>query len=612
VSDELLPYYNRELAFIRDMGAAFADAHPKIAGRLRLGPDGSKDPHVARMIEAFAYLNARTRHKLDDDFPEVSEALLGVLYPHYLAPTPSAAIIRFVLDRKQGELTTGYRIPRGATIETEGIEGQPCRFRTCYPTTLWPIELKLAELRAAPYSAPPVRLSPAPVAMVRLQLDCLSDKIAFSGLPLDSLRFFLRGQSQYVYDLYELLLNNTVAVAVAAGPGDPEPRMLDPNCLRPVGFDRDEGLLEYSPRTFWGYRLLSEYFAFPEKFLFLDIAGLTPAVLSKLGPRMEIFLYVNRHSTDLERNVNQETFQLGCCPMINLYKQRAEPITITHTEPQYRVVPDARRPRAHEVYSVDRVVATSPDGEEEEFLPFYSVKHARAAGQQRRFWYASRRAVEFAGGQVDHGTEVFLSLVDLDFRPSTPGEWTLDVETTCVNRDLPSRLPFGGGQPLLQLASGGPIAQIQCLTQPTATLRPALRHGTVWRLISHLSLNHLSLAENVEGADALREILKLYDVADSAETRALIQGVVGVSCRRVVGRAGGPVSAGFCRGLEVTLKFDEEKYTGGGVFLFASVLERFLGLYVSVNSFTKTVATTTKREEPLRRWPPRAGEQVLL
>ncbi|MCU0875373.1 MAG: type VI secretion system baseplate subunit TssF, partial [Pirellulaceae bacterium] len=176
----------------------------------------------------------------------------------------------------------------------------------------------------------------------------------------------------------------------------------------------------------------------------------------------------------------------------------------------------------------------------------------------------------------------------------------------------PSRLPFGGGQPLLQLASGGPIAQIQCLTQPTATLRPALRHGTVWRLISHLSLNHLSLAENVEGADALREILKLYDVADSPETRALIQGLVGVSCRRVVGRAGGPVSAGFCRGLEVTLKFDEEKYTGGGVFLFASVLERFLGLYVSVNSFTKTVATTTKREEPLRRWPPRAGEQVLL
>ncbi len=612
MSDELLPYYNRELAFIRQMGAEFAQAHPKIAGRLRLGPEASKDPHVARLIEAFAYLNARTHHKLDDDFPEVSEALLGVLYPHYLTPTPSAAIVRFELDRQQGELTTGYRIPRGALIETEPIEGQPCRFRTCYPTTLWPIELKQAELRSAPFTAPAVRLKPPAVAVVRLQLDCLSDKVSFSKLPLGSLRFFLKGQSQYVYDLYELLLNNTVAVAVAGGPGDPQPHVLSRDCLQPVGLHRDEGLLDYLPRTFWGYRLLSEYFAFPEKFLFFDITGLTPGVLSRLQRRMELFLYVNRHSPDLERNVNQDTFQMGCCPMVNLYRQRAEPITLSHTVTQYRVIPDARRPRSHEVYSVDRVVATSPDGREHEFLPFYSVKHARATQPQQQFWYASRRPAGYAAGQADYGTEVFLSLVDLEFRPSSPGDWTLDVETTCLNRDLPHRLPFGGGQPLLQLASGGPIARVACLTAPTSTLRPALRHGTVWRLISHLSLNHLSLTDNVDGADALREILMLYDVADSPETRALIEGLVGVSCQRVVGRSGGSVSAGFCRGLEVTLKFDEEKYTGGGVFLFASVLERFLGLYVSINSFTRTIATTTKREEPLRQWPPRAGEQVLL
>jgi len=612
MSDELLPYYNRELAFIRNMGAEFAEAHPKIAGRLRMAADGTTDPHVDRMIEAFAYLNARTRHKLDDDFPEVSESLLGVLYPHYLAPIPSMSIVQFVLDRQQGELTTGYRIERGSTIESEPIDGQPCRFRTCYPVTLFPVELKLAELRGQPFTAPSVRFAGDSLAVLRLQLKCFSDKVTFAQLCPGSLRFFLKGQSQYIYDLYELILNDTIGVALANSPGDSEPVVLSKDCVKPVGFQPDEGMLEYSLRSFWGYRLLSEYFAFPEKFLFFDLVDLDQKTLSNIGNTLELFLYVKRHSTDLEKNVDQDTFQLGCCPMVNLFSQRAEPIQLTHAQTEYRVVPDARRPLAHEVYSVDQVVATSPDNEEQKFLPFYSVKHGQDVRDQRFFWHATRQPAGYSGGQVDDGTELFLSIVDLDFQPSSPAEWTIDVETTCLNRDLPRRLPFGGGQPHLQLSTGGPISKIACLTAPTRTRRPSLRHGTVWRLISHLSLNHLSLVDYEDGADALREILKLYDFADSAETRAMIDGIIGVTSRRVVGRAGGPVSAGFCRGVEVTLKLDEERFTGGGMFLFASVLERFLGLYSSVNSFTKTIAATNKREEPLRQWPPRAGEKVLL
>jgi type VI secretion system protein ImpG len=612
MSDELLPYYNQELAVLRSLGAEFAQAHPKIAGRLRLGPDAVKDPHVARLIEAVAFLNARIRHKLDDDFPEVSEALLGILYPHYLAPIPSAAIVQMSLDRHKGQLTTGYTLPRGEMVETEPIAGQPCRFRTCYPVTLWPLEVKAAELRGPPFNAPTVRFTADPTAVLRLTLQSFSDKVPIGQLGLNSLRFFLRGSSPFVYDLYELLLNNTLGVVVAQGVNDPAPVVLDQATIRPVGFGQDEGLLDYPPRSFWGYRLLSEYFAFPEKFLFLDFTALTPRVRANLGQTLELFVYVRGDSRNLERNVTRDTFQLGCCPMINLFTQRAEPITLTHTETEYRVVPDARRPRAHEVYSVNRVLATSPEGEAVEFLPFFSVRHGRDAQEPRTFWYAARRPAGFSGGQVDHGTEVFLTLVDLDFHPSTPPKWTLDVETTCLNRDLPRDLPFGGGQPYLQLISAEAAAKVTCLTAPTATLRPGLRHGTVWRLLSHLSLNHLSLADVAEGADALREILKLYDFADSAATRSLIEGLRNVRSRRVVGRVGGNVSGGFCRGLEVTLQLDEEKFTGGGLFLFASVLERFLGLYTSLNSFTRTIVRTNRREEPLRQWPPRAGEQVLL
>ena len=439
-----------------------------------------------------------------------------------------------------------------------------------------------------------------------------SPKLTFAQLPLGRLRFFLSGQSQYVHDLYELLMNNALGVVLAASADDKNPIVLGKDSLQPVGFERDEGLLDYSPRSFLGYRLLSEYFAFPEKFLFFDVAGLSPNALARIGNRLEIFILLNRHRPDVEKNVTKETFQLGCTPVVNLFRQRAEPIALTQTQHEYRVVPDARRPLAHEIYTVDRVVATSPDHREVEFHPFYSIKHNQDTRQERAFWYATRRPAGYAGGQADHGTEVFLSLVDLDFQPAAPAEWTLDVETTCLNRDLASRLPFGGGQPYLQLSGGAALARVACLTPPTATLRPALRHGTLWRLISHLSLNHLSLVDGEEGAEALREILKLYDFADSAGTRAVIDGVLSVRSRRVVGRVGGDVAAGFCRGVEATLHFDEEKFTGSGVFLFAAVLERFLGLYSSINSFIKTIATTNKREEALHRWPPRAGDKRLL
>jgi type VI secretion system protein ImpG len=321
-----------------------------------------------------------------------------------------------------------------------------------------------------------------------------------------------------------------------------------------------------------------------------------------------VFFYLNRVLPELERDVSADTFRLCCTPVVNLYRQRSEPIQLTHTETEYRVVPDARRPLAHEVYSIDRVNALPPEGEPVEFVPFFSVKHASEDHARSRFWHSMRRP---AGGAVgDGGTEVFLSLVDLEFNPSAPADWTLDVETTCLNRDLPHRLPFGGDQPLLQFREGGAlVSRILCLTPPTRTLRPALQRGALWRLISHLALNHLSLVDGGEGAEALREILKLYDFADSEETRSMIDGILSVQSRRVAGRA---ESGAVCRGVEVTIHLDEKRFAGSGLYLFACVLERFLGLYCTINTFTRLVATVEGRKKELRRWPPRMGEKVLV
>jgi len=613
MSDELLSYYNRELSYIRRQAARFAESHPKVASRLRLGPDGSEDPHVERLLEGFAYLTARVRHKIDDEFPEVTQALLSVLYPHYLAPIPSFSIVQLDLDEGQNELTAGLTVPRGQGIETDPVQGDPIRFRTAYPVTLFPVDVKAVSLVTAPFTAPVTPKSNVAQAVLRVSLACRSPSVKWSSLNCQRLRLFLNGQPQHTQKLYELMFNNAIEVAFATKPDDRGAVATSTSVLRPVGYERDEGLLPYPARSFVGYRLLTELFAFPQKFLFVDI-DIPPAALARTDNLLEIFVYLNRPAEDLSANVNAETLRLGCTPMVNLYKQASEPIRLTQTQFEYRLVPDARRPLSHEVYSVDRVVATSPDGREVEYSPFFSVKHGTAGRVAGPYWHGMRRAAQDltatrADVAVDRGTEMFLSLVDLGFNPLSPADWTVHVESTCLSRDLPGRLPFGAGQPKLQMMQGGGlVTRLRCLTPPTPTLRAHLHEEGLWRLVSHLSLNHLSVSGGADGADALREILSLYNFTESAVAKTSIDGLVSVNSRRVLGRSGGAL----CRGVEVTVEFDEDRFTGNGMFLFASVLERFLALYSSVNSFTRTVATVARREGEYRRWPARVGETIVL
>jgi type VI secretion system protein ImpG len=618
MTDDLLPHYDAELTFIRRMAAEFADAHPKIAGRLRLSADAVDDPHVARLIESFAFLTARIRHKLEDEFPELTDALLGTLYPHYLAPIPSMAILQLAC---QPDLGKPCIVPVGAELQSEPVDGERCRFRTTYPVTLWPILLETASLAGRPIAAPPNPRAAGAAACLRLSLKCCAPGMTFDKLGIDRLRFFLRGQPQLVFPLYELLLNNTVSVALADSPVDPAPIILPARAVRPVGFEADEGLLPYPARSFIGYRLLTEFFAFPEKFLFFDVEGLEAKTLAAAGEKLEIFLYLDRSPGELAA-VMAENFALGCTPIVNLFRQRAEPIRLTHAQTEYRVVPDARRPATTEIYSIDGVSAVAPSGETAVYAPFFSVRHAGAGGD-RLFWHATRRRaaardadVEWRRGdarRAGEGTDLHLTLVDLDFDPQAPANWVASIDTTCFNRNLPASLPYGGGHPRFEFIDGVVgIGDVACLTAPTATLRPSLGPGNRWRLISHLTLNHLSLLDTEEGAEPLREILRLYDFRNSSETRASIDSVLSVRSARGAARAPGRDMGAFCRGLDVTIEFDGERFSTSGLFLLASVLDRFLALYCSVNSFSRLTARVKGRSGVLRTWPPRAGDRVLL
>jgi type VI secretion system protein ImpG len=310
----------------------------------------------------------------------------------------------------------------------------------------------------------------------------------------------------------------------------------------------------------------------------------------------------------LELGVNAKTFRINTTPIVNLFHQTAEPILLSQRRYEYPVIPDVRRPHATEVFSLDEVASVNPQsGEVVRFEPFYSYRHATLRDANQMFWLAHRRPSAKSG---DEGTEVSLTLVDLSARPVKPDVDTLSVRTTCTNRDLPSRLPFGNEAGDFELEGGAAIKRIVALKKPTNTVRPPEGRATLWRLISHLSLNYLSLVD--EGREAFQEVLKLYNFTGSAFSEKQIQGITALKSARHFARLISENGITFARGTRVEIEFDEDQFAGGGVYLFASIIERFLGEYVSINSFTQLAARTQQRKELLKQWPPRAGRTILV
>ncbi|HLK67663.1 MAG TPA: type VI secretion system baseplate subunit TssF [Bryobacteraceae bacterium] len=611
--DDLRLYYERELTFLRQMGAEFAAKYPRVAARLVLEPDKCEDPHVERLIEAFAFLAGRIHLKIDDEFPEITESLLSVMYPHYLRPIPSMSIAQFHIDPEAVRPDSGLKLERDAVLNSKPVQGVPCKFRTCYDLWFWPVEVADAEWKTPDRLQPAIKSSDA-VAALRLELAAQGD-LKFSQMPLDSLRFYLSGEQNTVHALYELLCNNCVQILVR----DPTPRSkippvyLQPDALQPVGFAENEGTLPYPRRSFVGYRLLQEYFCFPQKFFFIELSGLQEVCQAGFGKRAEVILLISQFERNdrrqiLELGVSKSTFRLGCTPIINLFKQTAEPILLDHTRYEYQVVPDVTRRKATEVFEVTEVLSLNPQTQEElRFEPLYSLRHGMGRQKAQMFWRPARRP---SGYRNDEGTEVYLSLVDRSGRPVKPNVETLMVRTICTNRDLPSRLPFGDENGDFELEGGMPIKRIVSLLKPTDTLRPPMAKDSLWRLISQLSLNYLSLVS--EGREALQEILRLYNFTGSTYSDKEIEGIIALNSKRHFARVVSDDGMAFARGTQVEMELDEEQFVGGGVYLFASVLEHFLGLYVSMNSFSQLQVRTRQRQETMRQWPPRSGRKILL
>jgi type VI secretion system protein ImpG len=595
-TEELLPHCLGELAYLRGAGAAFAQRYPQVAGRLALDATGSADPHVERLIESFAFLTARLQRLHEAQSPEIARSLLDVVQPSLIAPMPSMAVAAFVPDPRQARSLGGLTVPAGTTLFAHGDDGAVVRLRTGLPVALWPFGVAAADL--LPAIALVATADAGDVAAVlRLRLTCLGNR-HFAEFRPPMLRLFLHGPRGTAAGLHELLTHRLRSVLVA----DPETgtslRVLPAASVRPVGLEPDEALLPQPAHAHDGYRLLQEYFAFPEKFLFVELHGLADGAGLGIGRTVDL-LFLLEAAPDGDLVVDGGCFRLGCTPAVNLFPRVSEPIRLDLTRLEHRLEPDARNPRACEIRSIETVAATSAGRGGRRVRPYFSFTHDDLDRPGTAFWTARREPAVLPGAR---GTDVLLTFVDQALAPAHPPAEALFAHLLCTNRGLAEQIPAGAR---LDTEIDAPLAGVVCITRPTPQQPPVMGGAHLWHLVSQLSLNHLSLA-GAEGLDALKEILRLHGGTRGDDAG----GQVGLEARRVVRRVGTDAWRGLCRGLEITLQVDEDRFVGASPWLLGAVLSRFLALHAAANSFTQLVLTSRRRGRTA--WPPQAGAAHIL
>jgi type VI secretion system protein ImpG len=622
VDPRLLRYYNRELQFVREVGAEFAAEFPKIASRLSLDGFECADPYVERLLEGFAFLAARVQLKFDSEYPRFTEHLLHTVYPHYLSPQPSMAVVQFQADTAEPNLANGFQLPHGSALRSAIPSGEQtaCEYRTAHDVTLWPLVIKDAAYVATGGDLAAMGIADARGAKagIRVSFDVTANLRA-DQIALDRLTLFLPGSKQTPIRLHEQLLANAVGVVVRPTRRPvPWQEFLPASSIRQVGTGEDEALLPHGPRSFSGYRLLQEYFAFPSRFLFVEFRDLRRALSRCAESAFELVVLLNRSDPELERAVSATEFALNCAPVINLFPKRADRIHLNERDAEFHVVPDRTRPLDFEVYTVTGVSGFDASIEHrfEAFYAHHDLMPTQSAGR----YYSVHRMPRMLSAQQRRygarstyvGSEIYVSLVDANEAPYPQGVRELSVDTLCTNRDLTQLIPLGGGNSDFDLMAGAPVLAIRCVAGPTKPRPAPLEGESHWRIINHLSTNYLSLLDSDErqGAAALRDLLGLYGDTTQANVTRQIEGVQSITYRPINRRLPSPGPIAFGRGLEITLTCEEQAFEGVGVFLLGTVLEQFFARYVALNSFTEMVVKTSNRGEVMR-WPARLGQRHI-
>ena len=603
-------YFEEEMRYLREAGRAFAEAHPEQARFLNVDSVSDRDPYVERLFEGFAFLSGRIHERLDDELPQYTESLLSLLHPHFLKPVPSLTVV--ALEPKPGLVQGTREFERGTEVRSApvGPEETVCRFRTAQPVRVQPLSLREARLH----------WSPEGPSRARLRFTLLEGATLGALTGLDRLRLYLHADAALASTMHRFFTRHVRAVTFRPAPprtgtapssGAPATTLRGQEWVQPVGLEHESGLLPYGPRTFQAFRLLHEYMCFPRRFWFVDLCGLDRFAPADEVEAFDVVVHFDR-SYPSDKSFDADNLRLGCAPAVNLFEEDAEPIRLEGLMPEYRVVPSARRRRSVQTYDVLSVTGIEDEtGRRHEYTPFFSFQHhaptwgpsskatASKAAEEARYFRTTRRT------GPSGVPEVFLSLGARAQREEPAGRRaeTLSVATRCTNGTLP-REELQEGM-LNRLAPDQPdVVAPRNLTRPSLILQPPGRGSFLWELVSHLSLNHVSVAS----PEALKGLLSLYDWTRTDANARRLEGIKDVRwAEKEILREGAVL-----RGTEVRVEVQEGHFADeGDLCLFGAVLSRFLSLYATLNSFVHLQIVVIPSGQAYR-WTPRRGTQPLL
>jgi type VI secretion system protein ImpG len=609
--DDLLKAYELEVVQLRLLSSEFARRYPKVAGKLQIAGDVCEDPHVERLIQSVALIAARVSKRLDDDYPQFTERLLDVLHPHYMRPFPSCAIVRFEKAAAGGDAPLISRLACGSFMESAPVQGVQCRFRTIYDVVDSPVSIVSAKFTALITAPPGVRLPIGASCSIDIDIEKTGD-VALEEHAY--LRLYVDGEASFSATLLDTLFLHTVCAHLEREDGSWV--TLPDIPLRRVGLNEEDMLIPFGARSHRAYRVLTEYFAFPEKFNFFDIdLGALQRHAGASFTRLKLHLSCAGVRSDsnvarMLRSLSAANLLPGCTPAVNLFAQTGVPIAFTGLTVDYPVLAHAQHPHGYEVYSIDSVHMVrqrAGTSTQTEFRPFYSLRHGEDAANAGHYWVMRH---DETVATISPGFEKRITLVDLNLAMLAEEKSCVSLMLSCTNRDLPSRLKVGQREGDLRLINGVVHAPIRFLRRPSPTYRFPAGSGEHWRLFSHLTLNHHSLVQ--EGLSAFREMLTLYDLPQSASSQRLIAGIVALDyadSATWMRRRLGPC---LVHGIEVRITIDEEAFVGSGVHIFIEVIDQFLGLYVQHNSFVELVVLSQQTGREIKRCKPRNGYQQLV
>ena len=618
-----LGLYNNELHHLREVAAEFARDFPKIAGRLALDKEAKEecpDPFVERLLEGVAYLGARVQLKIEAEFPRFTRSLLETVYPHYLCPTPSMSIVHMEPDPNSSATPEGFLIPRGSALQgTSSASDSVCEFRTAHDVRIWPLKVAEGKYLTRNMSELGLTNTFGAKAAIRIRLQVQGD-MKLKALQLNQLPFFVRGLNEAPAAILEQIFARAAHVVIRTAKTQGNVcHVLPPTTLHRGGLRQSEALLPFAPRGFEGYRLVHEYFAMPERFLFFEFTELREALQKCDCQTVDLIILLNEAEPRLENIVDAQTFDLFCTPIINLFPKQLDPISLGDKFSEYHAVPDRTRQLDYEIYQVEKAVGQGASADSRQiFQPFYL---ARDTDLESAAYYScnrvprvlSAREKQFGATSSYAGSEMYIALVDGHAAPYNANLAQLDVKALCTNRHLPIQLVTRQGKTDFRLNLFAPVSSIRCIVGPTVP-KPAHPDGEIaWRVISHMSLNYLSLlnASDETGPAGLREMLKLYCDSNDLRSQKQVDCIIAAFCQPITRRVDAPGPLTFGRGLQVTLDFDEHAFEGSGIFILGSVLEQFFARYVSINSFTETVIRSQQRGEIIK-WPAHPGKRQLI